>query len=364
LNGSKQRPPDAEEDPMPEHSYAPLDDALEVLSQYGPDLTNGNFNHAPMVVEALCALGRPDAVFPWIEAYRPRLIQRQTTAEPVDWSQWRSHLGRRDDFAAWSRLFAAELAETPWRSVLDRWAARLAPGYSGAATHGAIRVGHAARGLAEAETRVRRRELADALASWAASYNELPASPAAAPGEFSPRAALAAMPIVPSERRPPGNITIALNHLVDLPGFATAVDRVDLGENLEVAVSELAELFARVYLANAVDTRTFIVFVHSVTAVHALGNLLPHVGEATARSLARYAWQVDCRLYAAFGGMPPQDVIAAGDDDAGALVDQAVQNGDEHVIKFAEACVARHKIAPSAVYFAAIRHALDIVRRR
>ena len=33
-------------------SYEPLDDALDRLSRYGPQLANGNFNHAPMVVEA------------------------------------------------------------------------------------------------------------------------------------------------------------------------------------------------------------------------------------------------------------------------------------------------------------------------
>ena len=42
-------------------SYEPLDDALDRLSGYGPQLSNGNFNHAPMVAEALCALRRPEA---------------------------------------------------------------------------------------------------------------------------------------------------------------------------------------------------------------------------------------------------------------------------------------------------------------
>jgi hypothetical protein len=322
-----------------------------------------------MVVEALCALGRPDAVFPWIEAYRARLMPRASpgegaAGETVDWSQWRDQLGRRGSFPAWSRLFAAELAAAPWRSALDRWAMRLAPGYSAAATHGAIRVGHAVRGLAESETRVRLRELADALASWAASYSELPTASPAQAGTLSPRAALAAIPGVPPERRPPGNITTALNRLVDLPEFAPAVDRVDLGGDLDAAVAALAALFARAYLANAVDTRTFIVFVHSVSAVHAFGNMLPHVGEATARSLARHAWQAGCGLYAAFGGAAPRDAVEAGDDDARALVDQAVAHGDEHVVKFTEACLARHKIAPSPAYLAAVRHALDIVRRR
>jgi hypothetical protein len=345
-------------------AYAPLDDALEILSPYGPELTNGNFNHAPMVVEALCALGRPEAVFPWIEAYRARMTPRPASSEPLDWSQWRAHLGKRESFSQWSRLFATKLGAEPWRSVLDRWAARLAPGYSAAATHGAIRVGHAARALAETETRARLRELADALASWAASYSELPTAPAAQPGRPSPRAALAAVPVVPPVRRPPGNITMALNKLVEFPEFAEAIDLVDLGGDLDAAVGELSELFARTYLANAIDTRTFIVFVHSVTAVHALGNLLPHVGEATAGSLARYAWQADCGLYAAFGGAPPAEAIDAGDEDPRALVDQAVANGDEHIIKFTEACVARHKIDPSPAYYAAVRHALGIMRRR
>lgn len=344
-------------------AYAPLDDALEALSHHGPDLTNGNFNHAPMVAEALCALGRPEAVFPWIEGYRARLTPRPAAGGPVDWSQWQTHLGKREMFADWSRLFASELGEAPWRSVLDRWAMRLAPGYSGAATHGAIRAGHAARGLAEAETRVRLREFADALASWAASYSELPTALFAGP-KLAPEAALAAVPVVPRERRPPGNITVALGKLVEFPEFAPVIDTVELGDDLDAAVATLAELFARTYLANAVDTRSFIVFVHSVTAVHALGNLLPHVGAATGRALARRAWQAGCGLYAAFGGAAPADVVATGDDDPAALVDQAIENGDEHVIKFTEACVARHKIAPSPVYSAAIRHALDVVRRR
>lgn len=345
-------------------AYAPLDDALDTLSHFGPDLTNGNFNHAPMVVETLCALGRPEAVFPWIEAYRPRLTPRPAPGAPVDWSQWRTHLGKRAMFTDWSRLFASELGEAPWRSVLDRWAARLAPGYSGAAVHGAIRTAHAARGLAEAETRVRLKELADALASWAASYSELPTAPAASPGRLAPREALLAVPVVPPERRPPGNITVALNKLVEFPEFAPVIDTVDLGDDLQAAVAALGELFVRTYLANAADTRTFIVFVHSVTAVHALGNLVPHVGAETAGSLARYAWQAGCGLYAAFGGAPPADAVEPGDDDREALVNQTVGNGDEHVIKFTEAALARHKFAPSPVYPAAIRHALGVVRRR
>jgi len=54
-------------------SYTSLDDALETLAPYGTELRNGNNNHAPMVAEALCAMGRPDAVMPWVAGYRAAL---------------------------------------------------------------------------------------------------------------------------------------------------------------------------------------------------------------------------------------------------------------------------------------------------
>jgi hypothetical protein len=57
-------------------SYTSLDDALDTLSGYGTQLKNGNSNHAPMVAEALCAMGRPDAVMPWIARYRDRMLLR------------------------------------------------------------------------------------------------------------------------------------------------------------------------------------------------------------------------------------------------------------------------------------------------
>ena len=53
--------------------YTTLDDALDTISPYGIELKNGNSNHAPMVAEALCAMGRPEAVMPWIARYRERM---------------------------------------------------------------------------------------------------------------------------------------------------------------------------------------------------------------------------------------------------------------------------------------------------
>jgi len=41
-----------------------MDEALAMLSANGPDLSNGLTNHAPLALEALCAMGRPNAVMP------------------------------------------------------------------------------------------------------------------------------------------------------------------------------------------------------------------------------------------------------------------------------------------------------------
>ena len=51
-----------------------FDTALESIKDAGPDLRNGLTNHAPMAIEALCALGREDAVMPWLEHYRAGML--------------------------------------------------------------------------------------------------------------------------------------------------------------------------------------------------------------------------------------------------------------------------------------------------
>jgi hypothetical protein len=346
-------------------SYEPFDEALDRLSGYGPELANGNFNHAPMVAEALCALGRPDAVMPWIERYQSRTTPRSAAGEPIRPSEWRDALGRRDRFAAWSVFFAEALRAAAWRDVLDLWAGRLAPGVSAAATHGAIRVGHAVRGLAAGETPQRLTELADALASWAATYQELPTAAGRTDRALPPHEAIARVAVVPPEQRRPGNITAALARLDDFPEFASAIGLADLDGDIDQRLAQLTELFARIFLANAHNGLTAIVFVHGVTSLAALGHIAPQVGEAAARSLLRHGWQAGCGLYACFGGETAFAAeVAPTEADPDSLIERALANGDEHVIKFAEACLARHALAPSPAYPAAVAQVLTLIGRR
>ena len=347
-------------------SYAPLDDALETLAPYGIELKNGNSNHAPMVAEALCAMGHPEAVMPWIARYRERMLPRPAPGARIRREDWRMALGERGRFTDWSAFFSEELREGPWREVLDRWVDRLAPGFCAAATHGVIRVGHAARGLAAGETPYRRRELADAFASWAATYQELPGSGHAASARMPPREAITLVAVVPPpQRNYAGNITASLAMLDDLPEFGPSIGLIDTDGELAPLLSEITEVFARVYLANAHDIRSTIAFIHGVTSPAALANIATQVSDRTARGTLRYAWQSGCALYACFGGETAMaEDIEPREENEDDLVDRAIAHGDEHVIKFTEACLRRHALGPSPVYFAAANHVLGMIPRR
>jgi hypothetical protein len=118
-------------------------------------------------------------------------------------------------------------------------------------------------------------------------------------------------------------------------------------------------------LANANNIPTVIAFIHGVTSLAALGNIVPHISDASARNALRYGWQTGCGLYACYGsGRAIGGEIEPSDDNAEDLIDRAIANSDEHLIKFTEACLSRHAHDPSPAYFAAARHAAGIIRRR
>ncbi len=346
-----------------EADYANHDEALARLAFGGADLANGMTSHAPMAAEALSALGRPAAVLPWVERYRKGVLPRLPARARIDSARWRDALSREDRFADWSAFFADELARGPWRVVLDRWVARLAPGICAAATHGVIRVGHAARALGVAATRERTAELADALASWASTYQELPTSPRPRARAFGPRDAFARVPVVPpSQRRFTGTIVSSLEGLSAFPDFAPVIHLLDPGGDPADTIAELGEIFAAVLLQHARDTLSAVVFVHGVTSLHALGNLVPHIDPATARTALPYAWQSACALYATFAAQEASDgALTPAIGDASKLIDRAVAHGDEHAIKLTEACLSLSARRPSPDFAAAAERVIEIL---
>ena len=127
----------------------------------------------------------------------------------------------------------------------------------------------------------------------------------------------------------------------------------------------MTELFARVYPANARDIPTTIAFIHTVTSLAVLGHIVPHISEGAARAGLRYAWQSGCALYACYGSSTAfADLVEPCEKSERQLIDRAIENGDEHVIKFTEACLGRHAIAASITYYAAIDHVAGMIRPR
>ena len=167
----------------------PLDVALDELAAYGPEL--GERLHQPRAdggrgARGARAAGRRAALARALPA--GSCCRGPRRASPSRRPRGATALGRTERTADWMRFMQDELAAAPWRTVLARWVARLAPGFCASATHGVLRVAHAARSLARRETpqraaRARRR----ARRRGRPSYQTLPA-PADAPAASAPRA--------------------------------------------------------------------------------------------------------------------------------------------------------------------------------
>lgn len=353
-----------------------LDEAYRVLQKQEPQCKMGLSTHAPMAAEALCSLGHAERAVQWVRDYQAPLRQLPPPSAPIDRNHWRSALGphigastwesTNSRWADWKEFFTAELANTPWRDVLDVWVARLAPGMCGAATHGVIRTAHAVRAIARRETPERRGELARGLAYWASSYEELPAHHRIGQRYDTFAKALAEVPLYWEAfgRTPDGrNIVEALRHVRELNSFAEVRDMVAQPVDLSAAISALTATFSRVYLRHG-TRHDAIAFVHAVTGPCSLRRIAPHVKPETARAALPYAWQAAAAIYSAYARKgdarnEPEPKLTGAE-----LTDRAIANGDEHAIKFTEVVLSEHKLNPDPAYLAAAEDAIKRLGNR
>ena len=80
-----------------------IDEMLDTLSFAGAEMVNGNANHGPMASEALFALGRDEAVLPWVEGYRNRLVDRPSPSIAIPRADWMEYLGYSFSSENWRR---------------------------------------------------------------------------------------------------------------------------------------------------------------------------------------------------------------------------------------------------------------------
>jgi hypothetical protein len=263
-----------------------LDEAYEMIAFSGFELPNGFVNHGAMACEALSTLGFDDEVGDWARRFSGIAGPSVEPEVPVSFD-WRQALGTYGRLPEWIGFFETAVEDEGWAQVVATWVPRLVPALSTALFHGAIRTAHAVRAIESSDTVPRRRELARALAYWAARFRE---------GEN-----------------------------------ALPVPEV---EDVLASVVEAAGEAARFYLGSP-----SIYYLHGVTGAMAVELLAVHLPPpAAAMALA----QVRAEHVALYSGarrvaVPKVESPGALADDT-ALAEAATASGDPHQVKLVEAC--------------------------
>lgn len=328
-----------------------LDEAYGRLHLTGPEFggdeegNNGLSNHGPMAVEVLVRRGHELDVPRWVDGYVPRLEELPGPSDRITEESWRDALGDGRRIGDWTAFFTAQVREGPWRELLATWWPRLLPGIAAGATHGVIRVGHAARTLlAGGESPATVTELAHGLAFWAGRWVPLPGLAAPA-GGLDPATALEAVPHLPVQR---GVIASRIPRLADLPGWPAAVAALRPAADdaeVEARLADLVDAATLRYLSHGYGSP--VLLVHTATAPNAVLHTLPALPrELWAPSLSA-VWSASAAIVAMY---EPADAAPRGElpaapeasDPAAEVLERAAAHGDEHVIKFTDTAAEAH----------------------
>ncbi|MFF5453064.1 questin oxidase family protein [Streptomyces sp. NPDC012950] len=305
-----------------------LDEALERLHDSGPERHGWLSNHAPMAVEALVRHGQAATVHRWLDRYADRLEEPPPPYAPVTADGWREALGDPARSTDWTRFFARELAERPWRAVLAEWWPRLLPGIAAGATHPVIRTGHAVRTLLaspEGATAPRLAELAHALGYWAARHQPLPPLTALAVAPTA-AAALDAVPPVPDQD---GGIRHRLAQLTAFPVWGGARDP----EAARALLTELVAAATHRYATHGYGEP--VMLVHAATAPNAVLRVLPALPRALWVPSLSAAWAASAAVTAAYAPVEPAPYEATPLTPEEVFA-RAAAHGDDHTIKFTD----------------------------
>jgi hypothetical protein len=314
------------------------DDALDRFHRTGPEFDGFLTNHGPMVVEVLERHGQDDAIQRWTDHYLDRLDELPRSTWPIDAANWRGALGDPRRAADWITFFSLQLADQPWRSVLVTWWPRLLPGIAAGATHGVIRLGHAAAALDVLETEPRLAELAHALGYWAARWQAVPLIDPA--GSRDAREVIAGLPRVPDQR---GGIRARLAQLGEraewAPDAATLsgpAGIADVPARLASVIDAVVALYPRYAHGNPT------MLVHAATAPNAVLRTLPLLPHRLWADSLTAAWSASAAVVAAYAPPVPLPPAAAAPTGAEQAVEAALAHGGEHVIKFTDTALSAH----------------------
>ncbi|MFI1459189.1 questin oxidase family protein [Nocardia carnea] len=351
-----------------------VNDALERLDDLGYERNLGGgdlANHGPMAAEALAVLGHTAAIPDWVAVYRavaphhePPVPYERLGDEESDWRAALGDIGRAGDF---EELFLRQISDEGWQEVLVRWWPRLLPGPMTGLTHGLIRTAHAVRGLSSTDqpTPLQLNELARALGYWAARFIDAP-GPGRLRGESGLAAAIAAVPRLPEPESPQQGMA-RLRTPRTMPGYEESLTAL-APERADRLLSRMTAHFAGVCGAHAV-VQFPIPLIHGVTAPAAARLVLPNLPEELYEPTLAAVWQAQVTLLMAAttdrSGEAEAPVHAQQADTPpwDELIARAVDHGDEHVIKFTEACLRENALSPDPRYAWAVDRAQQLVER-
>jgi len=317
-----------------------LAEAYQRLHHAGPEWDDNSLtNHGPMTVEVMVRRGHAADVHPWVDAYVKRLDDLPAASDRITEDTWREALGKADRIADWTAYLTEATREAHWRDLLATWWPRLLPAIAAGTTHGVIRVSHAVRALVDGEENAETStELAHGLAFWAARARYVPGVVPPG-GRLDARAALHALPRVPEQRGNVANRFRQLAEMADWPASLTALHAPTDPDDTRRVLTELVDAAAVHYLGHGHPSP--VLLVHTATAPNAVLHCLPALPRELWADSLTAAWAACAAITVGWApGVPaPRGDLPAPPTGQGAvadLLDRAVANGDEHVIKFTD----------------------------
>jgi Questin oxidase-like len=283
-------------------------------------------NHLPMALVALDAMGATDAeVARFATDYKRQLEPLAAARFEIVPGNESLHLGAAEALPSWAAYFEKRLGVVGPEAVLADWSRTFARAVGADVFHGAIRTAYAL----ESESP---RELAFALAYWAAAYDAREGLPRAV-GTESPAQVLAAIAhdSAHSGKRPAGrSISERITAVASSPSFARYVVRVDPAL---LDIDSLAGALVRAYAASGDFT-----LLHGVTGCHAFRILMPFFADG--EEALSHLWAAVVAAYMSCGSPSVEGWGLEGDDalDWGQIHRCAAQCDDEHDVKLAYSC--------------------------
>lgn len=326
-----------------------LDDALTAFADTPAQDDAGLSNHGPMVVETLFTLGRVD-VIPSFTEHLLQSLPHVPIVPIMGGGDPTAMVGHPERFHELRAAIARDLAmgierEDSFVPPIRAWVAHLAGAPLSAAGHGLIRTFHAWRSTQREPSAAAIDELATALAYWASTWSPIPldlggtVSPTAPPLQV-----LTGLPRLDESERG-GPIMGLIAPALALDDVADAVCATHLPESSDALFDAITQAGARAFLADG--GRHPHSMAHAVTLPAAARQLATLLDESDRILLGRRCWEAVAVLAVALGSgaltdapppSPPLDVS----------IGAAVETGDAHAVKVAEACLREAHLQPGA----------------